>query len=1126
MPNKQIANYEIVEKLYESSNSIVYRANRIPDNFPVILKVLNREYPTSIELARFRREYEITRSLKLEGIIECYDLQKYNNTLVMVIEDFGGESLDRLLQTSKRELSDFLYLAIQVVSILRDVHHQHIIHKDINPSNIVWNRKTNQVKLIDFGISTELSLENAIHPNNTMLEGSLPYISPEQTGRMNRSIDYRTDFYSLGITFYEMLTGRLPFNTDDPLEMVYFHIVRIPIPSHEINPKVFPILSDIVMKLLSKAAEDRYKCAIGILHDLQVCFDHFTQQGCIPSFTLGEKDVAHIFNIPEKLYGRQKDIETLLETFHRVTMGSKEVLLITGGPGIGKSSVINEIQKPVMQHNGYFVSGKYDQFKQNIPYSAIIEAMQLLIRQILSESKDSIAQLHRALLDAVGNSGQILINVIPEIELIIGKQPELAQLDTEQYKNRFNMILQNFVHVLGNREKTLVIFLDDMQWIDIPSLKLIEVFITDVHTKNLFIIGSYRDNEITFSHPLSVAIEEWKKQLITVQTIVLQPLVIEDVKQLVADTFNLPSEASIPLAELCIEKTHGNPFFLNQLLHSFYENKWVHFDHQINQWVWDITILKKVNITDNVVDLMVCKIQKLPKETRDILKIAACIGNQFDLNTLAIVCEKPAFEIAKLLFESLKQRILVPMDYSYKLIFDVNHDLNPAYRFLHDRIHESAYSLIEASQLKHVHLTIGRLLLTHIPNDKHDEHLFDILNHMNVGLDLIQDPVERKRIAELYLRGVLKAKNAGAYELAYEYAANGIQLISEKGWENTYTLMLSLHEEGAESAYLNRDYDNSERMLGVISQKCKKLMDRINAEDILLLIRIAKGQLKQCLEQGIHLLKLLGIKFKLNPNMADVIAHVIKTKLVLMTTSDDYFLGLPDMRQPKELAKLKIITRIGSSAFLVNQELFPILMVTGLQLMSKFGNDPRCFGIYSAVSVLFASLGDIDTGYRLGTLAESLLARSKKQSEKTRTILIKNMFIQHLKHHLRNSLNPLTEAYHSRIETGDIESAAYAMMAYNLNLYCVGTNLEDSAKEQLRSIEITQSLKQKVSTDNITILHHATQQLITPNPNITSFSNNKSNDDQLIAMLQEEANLLYHENLPCPKSTPRLLHRS
>ena len=507
--------------LYESANSLVYRALREADRQPLILKLLKESYPTPQELLRYRTEYRITRELKEAGVVQVYDLQKYQNSLVIFVEDFGGESLKIWMQQRKFSLKEFLQIAIAATETLGQIHSTNIIHKDINPSNIVFNPATGQLKIIDFGISTQLTREMPTLKNPNILEGTLAYISPEQTGRMNRSIDYRTDFYSLGVTFYELLTGKLPFETEDALELVHCHIARQPVSPHEIDPQIPLILSQIVSKLMAKNAENRYQTALGLKQDLEICLVQLQETDSIEEFDLGTLDLTDHFLIPEKLYGRETEVDNLLKAFERVRNASAEMMLVAGFSGIGKTAVVNEVHKPIARQRGYFIKGKYDQFQRNIPFSAFVQAFRELMGQLLSESD---AQLHRwktMILTAVGESGQVLIDVIPELEHIIGAQPPALELSGSAAQNRFNLLMQKFVQVFTTAEHPLVMFLDDLQWADSASLKLLQLLMED--TGHLLVLGAYRDNEVSPAHPFMLTVDEIVKSGAVVNTITLQP---------------------------------------------------------------------------------------------------------------------------------------------------------------------------------------------------------------------------------------------------------------------------------------------------------------------------------------------------------------------------------------------------------------------------------------------------------------------------------------------------------------------------------------------------------------------------------------------------------------------------
>lgn len=481
----EINGYQIIAQIYEGDNSIVYRGIRQQDNLPVILKMLKQDYPTPAQLTHYRQEYEITRNLNLKGVIKAYSLEEYQRRVVIIFEDFGGNSLNKLINNSEQKqaitsLNKFLDIAIQAAEILAQIHAANVIHKDINPANLVWHSETKQLKIIDFGISTQFTRENPTLKNPNILEGTLAYISPEQTGRMNRSLDYRTDFYSLGVTFYELLTGQLPFPTNDALELVHCHIAKLPIALNQINREIPKAVSDIVMKLMAKTAEERYQSAFGIRIDLAECLQQLQTKGSIADFSLGTQDISDQFQIPQKLYGREAEVEALLTAFERVADNSQsqiEMMLVAGYSGIGKSSLVAEIHKPNTRLRGYFTAGKFNQFQKSIPYSAVVTAFKGLMRQLLTESEAQLQQWREKLRSAFGVNGQVIIDVIPEVELIVGKQPPVPKLGASESQNRFNIVLSNFIRALSTKKHPLVIFLDDLQWADSATLNLIELMI-------------------------------------------------------------------------------------------------------------------------------------------------------------------------------------------------------------------------------------------------------------------------------------------------------------------------------------------------------------------------------------------------------------------------------------------------------------------------------------------------------------------------------------------------------------------------------------------------------------------------------------------------------------------------
>ena len=655
----QIAGYSIQEQIYAGTRTLVYRGRRDRDQMPVVIKVMRNEYPTFTEIVQFRNQYTIAKNLDLSSVIKPYSLEPYRNGYALVMEDMGGISLKAWGlgdgEDGQSPIIKFLALAIQIVSILDQLHRNRVIHKDIKAANILINPDTKLLKLIDFSISSLLPRQTQQQQNPNVLEGTLAYISPEQTGRMNRGIDYRTDFYSLGVTFYELLTGELPFTSDDPMELVHCHIAKLPPPASFVNPNIPVILSDTIAKLMAKNAEDRYQSALGLKHDLETCQHQLQETGTINHFRLGQRDISDRFLIPEKLYGREQEVATLLQAFDRVSLGATEMMLIAGFSGIGKTVVVNVVHKPIVRQRGYFIKGKYDQFQRNIPFSAFVQAFRDLMEQLLAESDAQLQQWKNKILSALGENGQVIIDVIPELEKIIGKQPPVSEVSGMAAQNRFNLLLLKTIKIFTTIEHPLVIFLDDLQWTDSASLNLMQLLMSEQNTGYLLLIGAYRDNEVSPAHPLILTLEEIQKSGVSINTITLSPLNLTDLNDLVADTLSCSAELALPLTKIIYQKTQGNPFFSNQFLKSLYEDGLITFNFDARYWQSDIAKIRTLGLTDDVVEFVALQLQKLPLQTQEVLKLAACIGNQFDLNTLAIVNEKSEAETAADLWKALEK---------------------------------------------------------------------------------------------------------------------------------------------------------------------------------------------------------------------------------------------------------------------------------------------------------------------------------------------------------------------------------------------------------------------------------------------------------------------------------------
>ncbi|NJN67571.1 MAG: AAA family ATPase [Chloroflexaceae bacterium] len=1073
-----IPGYQMIETLYESSNSLIYRCRRIEDDRPVILKVLKDAYPSPELIAWFTREYEVMRSLQdVPGVITAYRLETDQNHRVMVLEDFGGESLRRLGLIGTISIGDFLKIAVDMTEALGGIHQRHIMHKDLNPSNIALNPATGAVKLIDFGIATVLSRENQTFRNPNVLEGTLAYMSPEQTGRMNRAMDYRTDFYSLGVTFYELLTGQLPFVTEDVLEMVHSHIARQPVPPHHLKPDIPEALSTIILKLMAKNAEDRYQSAYGLSADLEVCLAQWETTETIRPFPSGKHDLSDRFLIPQKLYGRDAEVAALLAAFERVSQGASEMMVVTGPAGVGKSALVQELYKPITHRRGYFVAGKFDQFQRDTPYSALIQALRVLIQHILTETERQIAAWRKKLLAAVGPNGQVIIEVIPEVELIIGPQPDLVSLGPAESRNRFHLVMQNFITAFTRPEHPLTIFLDDLQWADIASLKLLELLMTSPYRHDLFLIGAYRDNEVGAGHPLLVTLTAMTSAGATMQELPLHPLDGPAVALLLAETLHSRTERTRPLADLLVEKTGGNPFFLNEFLKSLYVDEFISFDYEQGRWHWDLERIQSLEMTGNVVELMAGKIQQLAPPTQAVMKLAACIGNQFDLTTLSLVYHQSPIITARDLGEALSEGLVMPLGDAYKVVglevVGLELPLTASYQFAHDRIQQAVYSLIPSKEQEEIHWRLGQLLLQHVPLEAHEERIFDIVNHLNQGLPFLQrDDAARclyekwDELVEMNLLAGKKARAAAAYEPAFHYLQTGLSLLEKDNWQWQYDQTLELHVEAAEAAYLSGNFAEMEHLVAAVLRKARNVLDKVRAYEIKIRAHIAQGRQVEAVQTGIHVLRLLDITFPAEPTPADVAQGLQHTQNVLAGKHIGDLINMPEMTDPSHLAAMRILTSTINAAYVATPELKTLITCKMVDLSIGSGYTALTAHAYASYGqLLCGEMGDVEAGYRFGQLALFLLDRFDARALKPRTLMVVNNFIRHWREHAADTLHPLLEAYQIGMETGDLEFAAIAVYVYSSLSFFTSKPLDRLEQEMASYSEVLARIKQKRALD-------------------------------------------------------------
>ncbi|MEG4632962.1 AAA family ATPase [Microcoleus sp. AR_TQ3_B6] len=1127
--------YRIVQEIHSGVKSLVYRGYREGDRQPAIIKLLKSEYPTLEEVTRLRNEYKIAQPLDCPSITKVYSLENYRNSFALILEDFGGSSLDQLLTNQTFSLTEVLRIAIVLIDALDYLHRHSIIHKDIKPANIIINSATGKVKLTDFSISSRLEKENQAVSNPSELAGTLAYLSPEQTGRMNRSVDYRSDYYSLGVTLYEMLAGQLPFVTEDPMELIHCHLAKQPLPLCEIR-EVPQVISDIVMKLLAKTAEERYQSAAGLKFDLETCLNQLLATGTIAHFAIATRDKGSQLLIPQKLYGREQEVRELLVAFERISQSSvtpnplskgaleqeestltpllprgaegvqsyalqestlapplprgaggvqshAEMILVSGYSGIGKTAIVNEVHKPIVRQRGYFISGKFDQFNRNIPYSAIITTFQALINQLLTENPAQIASWKHQLLDALVPNAQVIIDVIPEVEFIIGSQPEVPQLGPTESQNRFNRVFQQFLKVFCQPQHPVVLFLDDLQWADSASLKLMQLLMSDSDSQYLLIIGAYRDNEVNPTHPLIQTLEKIRDSGANLHNITVQPLALNHVSQLIADTLNesAATRRIQSFSELLFSKTQGNPFFLTQLLKTMSSENLLNYEASSDKWQWDIDAIQAIGITDlNVVELIARNIQKLPEVTQKALKLAACIGNTFNLDVLAIVNEASEVVTGAQLWPALQAGLILPLSEAYKipLVFLESEsesvwlqDVKVDYKFLHDRVQQSAYSLIPETAKKSTHFKIGQLLLQNTTAEERKNNIFALVNQLNFGIEttteelpLLATQSDKNLLAELNLIAGKKAKASAAFEAAVNYFNISLGLLAADSWQSDYDLTLAIYVETVEAEYLNTNFERSEHLSELVLQQAKTLLERVKVYELKIQSYMSQLLMQLAIETGLNVLEKLGVSLEQTCGEPTVLVQQIRTKLNEVNKEIEDLEKLPLMTDPYKQAAIRILLTIIPAAFIANPALYPPITFNGVNLCIEYGNPPQAAGIYAYYGLLLSGvMGDANSGYRFGQLASRLLEQFHIPELKAVVLHLFNSFIRHWKEPARDTIESLMEGINSGLETGNMEYASYAAIGYCSHLLFTGMDLETVAEKYTQYTDLIVKLKQEYS---------------------------------------------------------------
>ena len=997
------------------------------------------EHPILECVNRLAHEFELREYLDGTWALRPLELVRERGQTMLVVDYTGGEPLDRLIR-QPMEIGQFLRLAVALSGALNQLHGRGLIHKDIKPANVLVDTATGRVRLTGFGIASRIPRERQPPEPPELIAGTLAYMAPEQTGRVNRSIDSRSDLYSLGVTFYEMLTGSLPFAASDPMEWVHCHIARQPAAPSERLRSVPAAVSAITMKLLSKTAEDRYQTAAGVESDLRRCLSQWELQGCVDDFTPGVHDTPDRLMIPEKLYGRDHEVDTLLTAFDRIVAGGRpELVLVSGYSGIGKSAVVNELHKPLVPPRGLFASGKFDQYKRDIPYATLAQAFQSLIRPLLSKNEEDLRQWRDALREALDPNGLLIVDLVPELKHIIGEQLPVPELPPQEAKRRFQLVFRRFIGVFARPEHPLALFLDDLQWLDAATLDLLEDLLTQTDLQHLLLIGAYRDNEVNATHPLVRKLDAIRQTGAALQDIVLTPLGRDDLGQLLADSLHCEPEHAAPLAELIHEKTTGNPFFAIQFISTLADEGLLSFDYGEGRWVWDLSRIHAKGFTDNIVELMVEKLNRLPAETQEALQQFACMGNSAEFEMLRMVYQGSVDEIHDHLWAAVRSGLIFRADDSY--------------RFLHDRVQEAAYSLIPKELRAEAHLRIGMLLAAHTPPAKREEAIFEIVNQLNRGSHLIVSVEERERVADLNLIAGKRAKSATAYDAALKYLRAGSALLTEETWQRNYELVFSIEHLMAECEMLTAEMVAAEDRMLRLSQRARNRHDFCVMTRLRLTLYTHWDKSDRALDVFLEWLRRDGTDWSRHPTREDAMGEYARIWTLLGSRQIEDLVELPLINDPEVLDTLDVFSEAVTPSFFFDEHLSSLVVCRLVSLSLEYGNcDASCYGYAWLGFLAGPRFGNLRDGYRFGQLGYDLVEKRGLTRYQARTYLCVGALVMPWTKHPASGQDLVRRAFDAFYRAGELAFAGYCFTTSFALSLAVGAPLAEVQAEAERGL--------------------------------------------------------------------------
>lgn len=1070
-----IGRFRISEELSRGPFYTLYSGYDRQTSKKIVLKQYIRD---ALPLSEIKDILEMHAGLKLlrpGHIAQAVDMIKspgHSGGLpAFIYEDSWGVCLKDYLCSHKPTVRDFLAIAISLASCINSFHEAGITRKGICIGFIFIEPLSASITVHDFGFP-----EAADFYDPLVIENILPYVSPEQTGRMNREADYRSDLYSLGIILYELLLGTPPFTAKDPAEIIHAHIARKPLPPAQLMDYIPAAVSGIIMKLLEKSPEDRYQSAWGLKRDLERASRLLDTEDEIEPFVLGTRDPGEQLCFSDRIYGRQTEIDSLLSCLEEVLRGASKITLVSGYSGIGKSSLTGSIRIPSQAAGCAFLSGKFDQYRRNMPYSALIQAFTGMAGVILGKDTETIESWRGSLLKALGANARLILDVIPEIGLITGPQPAVVELPPQEAQNRFHLAFTQFVKAIATPEHPLVLCLDDLQWADPSSLKLLESIVSSPDISHLYILGTYRSNEPAHDHPLVPMIRSIADQGVRVREINLGPISGHDVEMLAADALGEDPSSVSELSRSVYEKTQGNPFFARQFLLSLHAEKILAYDYGKGSWKWDGGLITSKENTENVVELISGKLRKLSPHTRQTLEHAACLGSSFEVQALCAETGIHEHIVIHSLINAEDEGLIASVGQSRRHLKELlakpadkpmEHAGDIRMEFVHDRVRQTVYSRMPESRKSLLHQAIGNYLTSCCPDYSGTDKIFDVLSHLNSCREYLQTTQERDELARLNLIAGRRAKASTAYGPAHRYTATGLSLLDDDCWKRRYDLALSLHTDAAEGAALAGDYELMESHASAVMEHAQTLLDKVGIFEVRIMSFMAQNKPREAVDTAMEALELFGIAFPRRPGKGRFLLEFIRIKKLLARNGPRKIMGRPAMTDPHMLAVMRILMKIFPAVFITYPELLGLMVFKQVQLSIRHGNAPESAYAYTVYGLILCGLPgvlcDIDTGYRFGKLGIDLLEKLDAKGYEANTHFMFNCFIRHWKEHTSNSLDPFMEGYKDSLETGDLATAGLCLFIHDYYSYACGTSLGVLERDMARNNQAIARLKQKTT---------------------------------------------------------------